>query len=288
MFNLKPEKINFNHELGSGAFGTVYPYQRDLDDMKWVVKHLYAKNVDTMLTFLPEIILGFSCDHPNVVPVKGYCIEQAKPKGFNVYIKFPRMKESLKQKFSQKMQENDCFSEEEIIQIFHTLTLGIEYLHEKKIYHRDIKPDNILLDFDGNPVISDIGIGKFVAEDETNYLLSDKGGTPYYSAPEIVAGDPNLKKGDLCKADAWSLGVVIAELCLMKQKLINPINFTLDKNKDYLEGHLERLQKVYGKLLVNILSGLLTFDLAKRKTVKEVREILEQNYPLILVVWGNM
>jgi len=280
---LNTEKINFDEELGSGAFGAVYPYQKDAEDMKWVVKHLMAKNIDALLKILPEIILGFSCDHPNVLPVKGYCIQQAKPKGFNVYIKLPRMKESLRQCFVRKIKENDCFTEEEIIKYFYTLTCGIGYLHNKKIYHRDIKPDNILMDYDGNPVISDIGIGKFVAEDETNYLLSDKGGTPYYSAPEIVSCDPTLKKKDLCKADAWSLGVVIAELCLMKQKLINPINFSLDKNKDYLEGHLDRLQKVYGKLFVEILSGLLTFDTSKRKTVDEVKKILEENYPTILV-----
>jgi calcium-dependent protein kinase len=72
------------------------------------------------------------------------------------------------------------------------------YLHERKISHRDIKPENILFK-EKEPKLADFGLARVLGETSTYTIV----GTPYYLAPEVIAGEYNLK------CDVWSLGVVL-------------------------------------------------------------------------------
>ncbi|GIQ88639.1 hypothetical protein KIPB_010936, partial [Kipferlia bialata] len=80
------------------------------------------------------------------------------------------------------------------------LTLG--YLHSQSIVYRDLKPENLLLDRDGNLKITDFGFAKVVSS-ETYTLV----GTPEYLAPEIIAGTGHGKA-----VDWWALGILIYEM----------------------------------------------------------------------------
>ncbi|KAJ3317711.1 hypothetical protein HDU76_001076 [Blyttiomyces sp. JEL0837] len=90
------------------------------------------------------------------------------------------------------------------------LVCGIEYLHRNKVVHRDLKPDNVLLDADGHAHLTDFNIA--VRYDNRKYLKSHSG-TIAYMAPEIF-GD----KGYLWQIDWWSLGVVLYE-CIFGKRL---------------------------------------------------------------------
>ena len=224
MFNLKHERINYSQELGCGRFGNVYPYQKNPEDLTWVVKYILAKNDRFLIQNFDEIVLGFSCDHDSLVPIRGYSIQKIENSpSYNIYIKLPRMKESLRQVIQRNKQSNTSFQEKDIIVYLYSLLCGVEYLHSKRIAHRDIKPDNILLDYQGKAKLSDIGLAKFVADGETSYFDPERFGTINYMAPELFQTDnQSFKKKDWYKADAWSLGVVIAELCnLIDHKIQN-------------------------------------------------------------------
>lgn len=96
-------------------------------------------------------------------------------------------------------------SEKMIYSIFLQICKGIKHIHDKKIIHRDIKPDNIFMFNDGLIKIGDFGVSKII--NETIQLNTTLAGSPYYIAPEVFMRKYNSK------ADIWSMGVTMYELC---------------------------------------------------------------------------
>ena len=119
MFRFHQSRLNTKQKLGSGRFGYVYPYQKDPQDFKWVVKRIRAEDTDALLTSLPEVVLGFACDHPRIVPMKGYFIEKdSNNESFNIYMKLSRMKETLLNNFKERQKMKNPYKEEDIIRHF--------------------------------------------------------------------------------------------------------------------------------------------------------------------------
>merc|ERR1740138_1995704 len=83
------------------------------------------------------------------------------------------------------------------------LTIGIEHLHERNIVHRDVKPENVLLDRTGYGKLCDMGFARFVLG-KTNTLV----GTPEYMAPEMI----DFPHSHDMAVDWWALGVLTYEL----------------------------------------------------------------------------
>jgi cGMP-dependent protein kinase len=87
------------------------------------------------------------------------------------------------------------------------LLLVLEYLHERDIVYRDIKPENVMIDEDGYPKVIDFGFAKRI-EGKTYSNV----GTPHYLAPEVIQG-----LGYGCAVDYWSLGILCYELVFGNQ-----------------------------------------------------------------------
>lgn len=276
MFRFDSKKVDFSTKLGKGGYGTVYPYvdPKNPTDNRWAVKRISAPDFETVLAHINEIVLGFSCDHPALLPIKGYHIKRTDPnyENFQIYIKMPRMEADLKSELEKHSTAKKHIPEEKIIQYLHTLAAGLEYLHKRKIAHRDIKPGNILIDKQGQLKLGDIGIGKLLPEDEVTYSISHAG-TPAYTPPELVENNPQLKKKDLYKADIWSLGITIAELCLLHPKLgeATPIS----QLEAAIHEKLRSLQGKYSIELLELIMGLLQSDPSHRLSAAQVKEILE-------------
>lgn len=191
------------------------------------------------------------------------------------------MAESVKDKIMRLAKENTFLPENEIIQYFYEISSGLAYLHNRKISHNDIKPDNILINTKGGLKIADIGIGELL-EGETTYDVLAREGTASYSAPEVMDANYQLKKGGLLKADAWSLGVVMAELCMLKFKLVNVLAPGETKQAEF-RGRLGQVKDRYGENLIELILSLLRADPAQRKSIAEVNQILRKEYAEVLV-----
>ena len=86
--------------------------------------------------------------------------------------------------------------------IFKQLMLTLQYIHSNNIVHRDIKPDNILLDLDNTIKLCDFGVSKIIPPGQ---LINDSCGTPAFIAPEILLDTPY----NPYFTDIWSCGVVL-------------------------------------------------------------------------------
>eukprot|EP00929_Paragymnodinium_shiwhaense_P065667 TRINITY_DN328_c1_g1_i1.p1 TRINITY_DN328_c1_g1~~TRINITY_DN328_c1_g1_i1.p1 ORF type:complete len:894 (-),score=239.89 TRINITY_DN328_c1_g1_i1:195-2876(-) len=134
-----------------------------------------------------------------------------------------------------------------------SITLAIEYLHARGIMYRDLKPENVLLDFKGNTKLVDFGCCKKALRTST---LT---GTPEYLAPEVITG-----KGYTCVVDWWSLGVMMYEF------IVGPLPFGADTDdqtkllREILEKPLFIPKHITDKPSVSILHGMLDKNSAKR------------------------
>ncbi|XP_037799318.1 serine/threonine-protein kinase Nek8-like [Penaeus monodon] len=100
--------------------------------------------------------------------------------------------------------------EEDVLNLFCQLVLGMLHIHESKILHRDIKSNNILLDRSHRVVkIGDFGISKILSSKSKAHTVV---GTPCYLSPELCQEKPYNQKSDI-----WALGCVLYEMLTLKR-----------------------------------------------------------------------
>jgi NIMA (never in mitosis gene a)-related kinase len=101
-------------------------------------------------------------------------------------------------------------NESVILTIFIQICFGLEYIHKRRIIHRDIKTDNIFLNENLEVRIGDFGIAKSLNKniEYANSII----GTPYYLSPELLNGNPYNEKNDI-----WALGCLLYEMCKKTQ-----------------------------------------------------------------------
>jgi len=126
------------------------------------------------------------------------------------------------------------------------ITLALEYLHGRSIMYRDLKPENVVLDFRGNAKLVDFGCCKKCLQ--SNTLV----GTPEYFAPESIIG-----KGYTCAVDWWALGVMMHEF------IVGPLPFGRDTDdqlqllKEIMEAPLAFPSYISDKTAISLISQLL-------------------------------
>ncbi len=198
---------------------------------KVLLKVLSNKLVDaeTLNRFKREARILAKLDHPNIVKVNEW--------NFGEECSFISFEYFESDNLRKIIRENNL-SEEQKIKIVADILTGIDYLHKNGVIHRDLKPDNILVDKNLQLKITDFGLS-FLNDDEfttRNYSIV---GTPGYMAPEQLQGKTATEQTDL-----FAVGIIVYELFLGKnpfiagdfnQTLNNVLNFNLEKIKPFRE-----------------------------------------------------
>eukprot|EP01064_Diplonema_japonicum_P006926 TRINITY_DN1472_c2_g1_i2.p1 TRINITY_DN1472_c2_g1~~TRINITY_DN1472_c2_g1_i2.p1 ORF type:complete len:948 (+),score=198.77 TRINITY_DN1472_c2_g1_i2:66-2846(+) len=159
---------------------------------------------------------------------------------------------------------------------------GLRYLHKCGVVHRDVKPENILIDENNTAKLSDFGVSH-VFRPVTGDVLMRTEGTPAYFPPEACAANNQDGYGGVT-GDIWALGVTMLTLNTGK----HPFHF---KDRNTLRNAIQRDQPVIpstvGPKLTELLTGLLKKDPRWRPSLKEVfyhpffREREEEGTPLV-------
>lgn len=158
----------------------------------------------------------------------------------------------------RKLQKNEHFTETEIFNWFVQLCLSLEYIHGRKVLHRDLKSQNIFLTGNNTVKLGDFGISKVL--ENTNGAAMTVVGTPYYMSPEVCQNHPYT-----FKSDVWALGCVLYELCTLKHafsadNLLGLVYKIVQDKYDPIPAH-------YSSDLQNLISMLLNKNASERPTV---------------------
>ncbi|XP_022621543.1 serine/threonine-protein kinase Nek10 [Seriola dumerili] len=202
--------------LGTGAFGSVFKVQKqsgqNLLALKEVNLHNPAfgkdkksrdSNVEKIISELT--IIKEQMTHPNVVKYYKTFLE-----GDKLYIVMELIEGvPLAEHFNSLKEKQQQFTEDRIWKIFMQMCLALRYLHkEKRIVHRDLTPNNIMLGEKDKVTITDFGLAK---QKQENSKLTSVVGTILYSCPEVVKSEPYGEK-----ADIWALGCILYQMATLQ------------------------------------------------------------------------
>jgi eukaryotic-like serine/threonine-protein kinase len=190
-------------KLGSGGMSTVYLARDETLDRPVAVKVMHremSEQEDQLQRFRQEARAVAKLTHPNVVSVI-----DAGEDGGHPYIVFEYVKgETLKQRIGRV----GALDTQEAIAYAIEVARGLSVAHARNMVHRDIKPQNVLIDEEGRAKLTDFGISRQLEQDgvtATGRVL----GTTDYVAPEQAMG-----KGVDPRSDIYSLGVVLYEMLI--------------------------------------------------------------------------
>lgn len=203
---IKVATNNFSHanKLGQGGFGSVYKGMLP-NGQEIAVKRLARNSGQGDLEFKNEVVLMAKLHHRNLVRLQGFCLERNER--LLIYEFMPNT--SLDQ-FMFDPTKRESLGWEERYKIIAGIARGLLYLHEEsqvRIIHRDLKPSNILLDENMNAKISDFGMARLFAIDQTQGATSRVVGTYGYMPPEYA-----LHGQFSVKSDVFSFGVIVLEI----------------------------------------------------------------------------
>ncbi|KAJ0253497.1 EGF-like calcium-binding domain-containing protein [Hirschfeldia incana] len=197
------DRFNASRILGQGGQGTVYKGMLE-DGMIVAVKKSKALEEENLEEFINEIILLSQINHRNVVRILGCCLETEVPMLVYEFIPNRSLFDHL-----QNPSEDFPMTWKVRLSIAWEVADALSYLHSAAsvpIYHRDVKSTNILLDEKHRAKVSDFGISRSVAIDDT-HLTTIVQGTVGYVDPEYLQSSHFTGKSDV-----YSFGVVLIEL----------------------------------------------------------------------------
>ncbi|KAI0103041.1 kinase-like domain-containing protein [Nemania sp. FL0031] len=201
-------EVNLNHfrlmrVVGRGAFGKVRIVERKDTGLSFALKYIRKDEVvrsESVRNIIRERRMLEHVNHPFICNLR-YSFQDIE----YMYLVVDLMSGGdLRFHISRK-----TFTEEAVQFWISELACALRYVHGQGIIHRDVKPDNVLLDADGHVHLTDFNVASDIIRGK---MLTSKSGTLAYLAPEVYGG-----KGYDTRADWWSLGVLFYE-CIYNKR----------------------------------------------------------------------
>lgn len=261
-------RYRLERELGAGGMATVY-LADDLRHQRQVAVKVLRPELSASVgieRFLREITTTANLRHPNILPL----FDSGEAAGFLYYVMPLVEGESLRSRLTREPQ----LPVDEAVRLADEVADALHYAHSRGVVHRDVKPENVLLE-NGHAVVADFGIAHAMnaSGGETLTAVGTSLGTPQYMAPEQASGEVVDARADL-----YALG------CMLYEMLAGAPPFTGPNAMAIMARHMvdpvPRLETVRPTVAPNI-TGAIERALAKSpadrfQSLAEWREAIRQ------------
>ncbi|EZA54125.1 hypothetical protein DMN91_001117 [Ooceraea biroi] len=247
--SFKMKKYEILKQIGEGSFGQVYKAKKRSDGEIVAFKMIRkcGRSFKELKSLRQECEIQRHLHHPNIVLM----IDSFETENEIVVVT-----EYADKELYDILDKEGRLSEERAQVVTCDLVSALYYLHSNRVMHRDLKPQNVLLESNGVAKLCDFGFARSMSTG-THVLTSIKG-TPLYMAPELIEECPYDHNADL-----WSLGCIVYELVVGSPPfqtnsilhLVKLIRFEAIKWPDFISSNCK-----------NFLQGLLQKDPSQRLT----------------------
>lgn len=197
---LRMEDFTKIEKIGEGTYGVVFKGRNKKTDEIVAMKKIRLESEEEGVpsTALREISLLKELQHPNIVCLQDVIMQEVK-----LYLIFEFLTMDLKKFMDTKSKMDMNLVKSYTYQILQ----GILFCHRRRVVHRDLKPQNLLIDKEGSIKIADFGLARAFGVPVRVYTHEVV--TLWYRAPEILLGATKYS----CPIDIWSVGCIFAEMC---------------------------------------------------------------------------
>lgn len=282
--------------IGKGSYGEVRGGRKrkddgEFDDEKVAIKRCIDPNPHECLneTLILHHLGGGRDKCPYIIDIidEIYGIDNATPENSYFYIVSPLIEGGNLRSYIRQNASRLCTVEwiSTVTNIFHQLVHGLDFLHKKRVIHRDFKPENILIDHQGKIKICDFGMSLLLPRGAKSRILQEDEElcTIYYRPKELFSC--NAGKPYTNKVDMWSLGCTLYEM-LFKTPLFLVVNehdlglkivhihHEIDDRFDDLTLHVGPAHKEEILKLKELLHRLIDVDAYERPSSSELAKLL--------------
>lgn len=185
-------------KIGTGSMAVVYrafdPQRQTQVALKVLHAH-WAEDTEVVTRFKREAEIASALHHPHIVPVYEYGEIASR-----LYMVMPYMPRGSLAQFFRRPTPVSLGT---VAHLLAQISTALDFAHEHGVIHRDLKLENVLLDENDCPLLSDFGIAHVI--DGTRLTMTGQfAGTPHYMSPEQVRGAKTLD----CRSDLYSLAVI--------------------------------------------------------------------------------
>ncbi|ONK68522.1 uncharacterized protein A4U43_C05F12800 [Asparagus officinalis] len=279
--------------IGKGSYGLVCSAIDTRTGEKVAIKKIHDifEHISDAARILREIKLLRLLRHPDIVEIKHIMLPPSRREFKDIYVVFELMESDL----HQVIKANDDLTKEHYQFFLYQLLRALKYIHTANVYHRDLKPKNILANANCKLKICDFGLARVAFNDtSTTIFWTDYVATRWYRAPELCGSFYSKYTPAI---DIWSIGCIFAEvltgkplfpgknvvhqLDLMTDLLGTPSLDTIsrvrnEKARRYLSSMRKKQPVPFAQkfpntdpLALKLLERLLAFDPKDRPTAEE-------------------
>jgi len=193
-------------KIGEGTYGVVYKGRNKVTGQIVAMKKIRLESDDEGIpsTAIREISLLKELRHPNIVYLKDVLMEENR-----LYLIFEFLSMDLK-KYMDTLPPEKNMDSDLVRSYLFQVSSAILFCHKRRVLHRDLKPQNLLIDKNGTIKVADFGLGRSFGIPVRIYTHEIV--TLWYRAPEVLLGSTRYS----CPVDIWSVGCIFAEMATRK------------------------------------------------------------------------